>query len=56
LLGRRARSLYDFLADAASSRAEPWARLWRQGHGQVWRSDSEFIEQRTTLWESALLA
>jgi hypothetical protein len=56
MLGRRARSMYDFLADAASSRAEPWARLWRQGHGQVWRSDSEFIEQRTTLWESALLA
>ncbi len=56
MLGRRARSMYDFLADAASSRAEPWTRLWREGHGQVWRSDSEFIEQRTTRWERALLS
>lgn len=56
MLGRRTRSMYDFLATAASNGAQPWTRLWREGHGRVWRSDSEFIEQRSTLWETALLA
>jgi Phosphotransferase enzyme family len=56
MLGRRTRSMHDFLAAAGSNRQEPWARLWREGHGHVWRSDSEFIEQRSMVWESALLA
>jgi hypothetical protein len=34
---------------------EPWVRLWREGHGEAWRRDSEFIEGRVALWEQALL-
>jgi hypothetical protein len=55
MLGRRTRSMYDFLAISAAAGREPWSRLWRQGHGETWRRDSEFIEQRLPLWEAALL-
>ncbi|WP_338201313.1 phosphotransferase [Candidatus Nephthysia bennettiae] len=55
MLGRRARSMHDFLEAAAAEGREPWARLWRQGHGATWRQDSEYIEQRSALWETALL-
>jgi Ser/Thr protein kinase RdoA (MazF antagonist) len=55
MLGRRARSMHDFLAAGAAAGTEPWARLWRQGHGAAWHQDSEFIERRSALWESALL-
>ena len=53
MLGRRTTSMYDFLAAGAG--VQPWARLWREGHGEAWRRDSEFIEERTALWEQALL-
>jgi hypothetical protein len=56
MLGRRTRSMLDFLAAQASMRAEPWSRLWGEGHGDTWRADTEFIEQRADLWEAALLA
>lgn len=55
MLGRRARSMHDFLAASAAARREPWTRLWRQGHGEVWLRDSQFTEQRSALWEQALL-
>jgi Ser/Thr protein kinase RdoA (MazF antagonist) len=55
MLGRRTRSMHDFLAAGAADGLEPWARLWRQGHGDTWRRDSEFIEQCAALWEKALL-
>ncbi|MDQ6921552.1 MAG: aminoglycoside phosphotransferase family protein, partial [Candidatus Dormibacteraeota bacterium] len=56
MLARRTRSMHDFLARAAADRLEPWARLWREGHGDAWRGDSEFIERRVALWEQALLS
>jgi Ser/Thr protein kinase RdoA (MazF antagonist) len=56
MLARRTRSMHDFLARAAADGLEPWARLWREGHGDAWRRDSEFIERRATLWEQALLS
>ena len=55
MLGRRTRSMHDFLAAGATDGLEPWARLWREGQGKAWRRDSEFIEGRAALWEQALL-
>ncbi|WP_255953194.1 phosphotransferase [Streptomyces odontomachi] len=55
LLGRRTRAMYDFLRTEAAEHRQPWARLWAEGHGDVWRSDAEYIEQREAEWLRALL-
>jgi aminoglycoside phosphotransferase (APT) family kinase protein len=56
VLGRRTRSMHDFLRDQAARGVQPWARLWAEGHGDAWRSDAEYIEQREDHWMQALLA
>ncbi|GAA2165958.1 phosphotransferase [Actinomadura napierensis] len=55
LLGRRAWSMHDFLRAQAAARHQPWATLWQQGHGDTWRSNAEYIEERQELWARALL-
>ncbi|MFF2077198.1 phosphotransferase enzyme family protein [Kitasatospora sp. NPDC058162] len=55
LLGRRTRSMHDFLRDQAGRGVQPWARLWAEGHGDAWRGDAEYIEEREAHWERALL-
>jgi Phosphotransferase enzyme family len=55
LLGPRARSMYQFLADQAARNIDPWAALWRQGHGDAWRDDADYIGARVERWEGALL-
>ncbi len=55
MLGRRTRSMHDFLRDQASRGVQPWARLWTEGHGDVWRRDTDYIEQREDQWLRALL-
>jgi Ser/Thr protein kinase RdoA (MazF antagonist) len=56
LLGRRTRAMHDFLRDQAAQDSQPWATLWSEGHGDAWRSDAEYIEQREEQWLRALLA
>ncbi|MER7548336.1 phosphotransferase [Spirillospora sp. NPDC127506] len=56
LLARRTRSMHDFLHDQAAQGVHPWARLWAEGHGDIWRSDAEYIEERENQWLQALLA
>ncbi|MEU5418137.1 phosphotransferase enzyme family protein [Streptomyces sp. NPDC020667] len=56
LLGRRTRSMHDFLRDETARGNQPWATLWAEGHGDIWRSDAEYIEQREDRWTHALLA
>ncbi|MDG4766187.1 aminoglycoside phosphotransferase family protein [Solwaraspora sp. WMMD406] len=55
LLTRRARSMYEFLAARAAVGAAPWTRLWREGHGAVWRDDAAYIRAREHRWAGALL-
>lgn len=55
MLGRRTRSMHDFLRDQAARGVQPWARLWIEGHGDVWRRDTDYIEQREDQWLRALL-
>jgi Ser/Thr protein kinase RdoA (MazF antagonist) len=54
LLGRRARSMHDFLQTQSASGVEPWATLWRQGHGTAWSDDADWIEHRQDQWRTAL--
>ncbi len=56
LLGRRTRSMHDFLRDQAARGAQPWGKLWTEGHGDTWRNDAEYIERREAHWMNALLA
>jgi Ser/Thr protein kinase RdoA (MazF antagonist) len=55
LLGRRTRSMHDFLRAQATADNQPWTTLWRQGHGDAWGSNTEYIEDRLDLWAQALL-
>jgi hypothetical protein len=55
LLALRTRSMRDFLAGQAARGTQPWARLWREGHGGAWDADTRYIEQREARWRRALL-
>ncbi|RPF38680.1 phosphotransferase enzyme family protein [Streptomyces sp. TLI_185] len=56
MLGRRTRAMHDFLRDQSDRGHQPWARLWAEGHGDAWRGDAEYIEEREEQWERALLS
>jgi hypothetical protein len=34
---------------------QPWARLWQEGHGDIWQADAGYITQREGQWHQALL-
>jgi hypothetical protein len=55
MLGPRARSMYQFLADRSARRVEPWTTLWRQGHGEAWRATADYIDGHQARWQAALL-
>jgi hypothetical protein len=55
LLARRTRAMHDFLARQAAQGTQPWARLWREGHGDAWRADTRYITERAAQWHQALL-
>jgi len=55
LLARRTRVMHDFLARQAARGAQPWARLWREGHGDAWLADTRFIARHEHRWHQALL-
>jgi Phosphotransferase enzyme family len=55
LLARRTQAMYDFLAREAAAGTQPWARLWREGHGASWKADTAYITGRQQQWHQALL-
>ena len=55
LLARRTRAMHAFLAREAARGNQPWARLWQEGHGDVWEADTSYIAQREARWHQALL-
>lgn len=54
LLGPRARAMHAFLAGQAQRGTQPWLRLWREGHGEAWRSDAAYAEAGASRWHRAL--
>jgi aminoglycoside phosphotransferase (APT) family kinase protein len=56
LLARRAESMRTFLAEQSARGAQPWTRLWQEGHGAVWRADADYIAEREQSWLDALVA
>lgn len=55
LLGRRARSMSDFLAVQAGAGTQPWTRLWQEGHGAAWQLKADHIDRHAGDWSRALL-
>jgi hypothetical protein len=49
------RSMQAFLANQAARGAQPWARLWEEGHGDAWQADTDYITRREHQWNEALL-
>ncbi|MER6950002.1 phosphotransferase [Nonomuraea sp. NPDC000554] len=56
LLSRRTRSMHDFLRRQAADGAQPWTTLWREGHGDAWQADADYIERHEPRWAAALLS
>ena len=55
MLAARTEAVHTFLAEQAERGAQPWARLWPEGHGDAWRIDTDDIAGRQELWRQALL-
>lgn len=55
LLAPRIRSMYDLLERGHRGGVEPWARLWRDGHGSIWRAHADYAERHAGMLLRALL-
>ena len=49
------RAMFDLLRDSARTGAQPWARLFAEGHGDYWESAADYIERYLDTWSRALL-
>ncbi len=54
LLVPRIRSMYNLLRQGHRLGREPWSRLWSEGHGEIWLTDADYVEERIGLWEAAV--
>jgi hypothetical protein len=54
LLARRTQAMHDFLARENARGTQPWTRLWQEGHGDVWATDTPYIGGREDEWHQAL--
>jgi len=54
LLAPRAWSMFTLLEHGHRTGAQPWSRLWDEGHGDFWRGDAEWIEAHASVLRAAL--
>ena len=54
MLGQRIRSMYELLRSGHKTGAQPWSRLWNEGHGMVWLADAVYVDDRRNTWATAL--
>lgn len=55
LLVPRIMSMYDLLQEGHRSGAQPWARLWSEGHGRVWLANADYAQRHGTALREALM-
>ncbi len=55
LLAPRIWSMHTRLEQGHEDGVEPWARLWSDGHGAVWRADAEYAERHHRPFLAAIL-
>lgn len=53
-LAPRAWSMHTLLEHGSRTGEQPWSRLWDEGHGDVWRTDAEWIEAHADHLRAAL--
>ena len=51
----RTWSMHTLLAQGHRTGEQPWARLWDEGHGEVWARDARWAEQHDAALRRALL-
>lgn len=54
LLVPRIRSMHDLLAEGHRSGRQPWARLWSEGHAEVWAADADYTDLRRQILRAVL--
>jgi len=55
LLVPRITSMYDLLHAGHLSQAQSWARLWAEGHGQIWLANAEYAQRHSAALRKALM-
>ncbi|GAA1745784.1 phosphotransferase enzyme family protein [Luedemannella helvata] len=55
LIVARTRAMYDLLHTSSLTGAQPWARLYAEGHGDHWGPAADYIEEHLAVWTAALL-
>lgn len=50
------RGMYDLLVRGNQTGEQPWARLYKEGHGDVWGPAAQYIEEHHDAWATALLS
>ena len=51
----RAAAMYDLLHSSHQVGREPWAAMYTNGHGQHWRTVTNYARRHQHVWEGALL-
>jgi Ser/Thr protein kinase RdoA (MazF antagonist) len=54
LIGAHARGMFDLLSRSAKTGAQPWARLYAEGHGDYWGPAADYADQHVETWLRAL--
>jgi hypothetical protein len=54
LIAARTRGMHDLLAAGAVSGAQPWARLYAEGHGDYWGAAADYADRHRPEWSRAL--
>ncbi len=47
--------MYDLLHAGHLSQAQPWVRLWAEGHGQIWLANAEYAQRHSAALRKALM-
>lgn len=55
LLVPRIRSMHELLERGHRRGDQPWARLWHEGHGDIWLSHADYAQRHAGLLTHALL-
>jgi hypothetical protein len=55
LIGAPTRGMFDLLTRSARTGAQPWARLYAEGHADHWGAAADYIERNRDAWARALL-
>jgi Ser/Thr protein kinase RdoA (MazF antagonist) len=53
-MARRTAAMYELLRSSSETGAQPWATMFRTGHGEHWRAAAEYVATHRLEWARAL--